>query len=644
MASIPLAEIPNSPAVSDPVAIPQAGANTNLTGSLGSLQQSTMGLDAFSGKARGLADLGESGQRVAAVFGDFSDAITHANDVAGSAQATNIMETAYTNHLADMKVNGVPPDQWAKKWTDESLPAAKDTISQIQVSPRAAVGLNAQVGLWGQSATSKINLEGINQHIDDMRSTTQATIDSALARGDFSSAMQTGAAAVQAHIFSAPAWQAQVTGMQAKQLQNNIYANINSNPRQAAEELEKIKNNPDDPDISPLYKPISHDAVSVAQYAWQARRIAGVTASQTMQDILSGVQDGSIKTPADIDKMNASQGGIFTPPQLKEAYNSLKLDVPYDAGKAAQLHTDIVNADPQKDWNQEKRLDLMNRVSTDIPPQLRPDYTAMIQKQYNPASPDDKVATTIKQGNFNQVKDWRNAGVLGANGMEGSKVGDTAADQTAYNALAQKEINYQTAFEQAQENGQIKTTQDGRDFTYKFWHTELQQNAAKLVPQASATAPLDPVYASILGIKQDTPERGMVPDDLVSNVKDIEGFQGNAYPDNHQYSIGYGTKATSPNETIDEKAADSRLRDELSTSATQIDDAATRNNYTLTPGMRNALVSFNYNTGKGAYVLDTSGGDINKVKSRMALYVKSGGAVTPGLQARRQKELAWANE
>lgn len=130
---------------------------------------------------------------------------------------------------------------------------------------------------------------------------------------------------------------------------------------------------------------------------------------------------------------------------------------------------------------------------------------------------------------------------------------------------------------------------------------------------------------------------GDANEDLVSMVKGLEGWNPNAYGDFKQTSIGYGTRGK-PGERIDKAEGDRRLRSELSMHAKRIDESARKGGYTLTDKQRNALISFDFNTGKGAHLLDTSGGDLRTIASRMSKYRIAGGQVNKGLVNRRSKE------
>lgn len=130
---------------------------------------------------------------------------------------------------------------------------------------------------------------------------------------------------------------------------------------------------------------------------------------------------------------------------------------------------------------------------------------------------------------------------------------------------------------------------------------------------------------------------------LVAGVKGFEGYAGKAYPDYKQYSIGYGTRATSPNEVIDQAEADRRLNSELG-KAQGIVKAFAPN---APPGVQNALTSLTYNTGDkwtrsglGALV---KAGDYQGAQQRLLQYNKAGGVTNQGLVNRRQQEAQWMN-
>jgi len=153
-------------------------------------------------------------------------------------------------------------------------------------------------------------------------------------------------------------------------------------------------------------------------------------------------------------------------------------------------------------------------------------------------------------------------------------------------------------------------------------------------------------YAEKLHNRKAAPANGKtssLSEPLVDRIKELEGYSGSAYDDGAQYSIGYGTRAKSRSETIDKAEADRRLRSELTAAARDVDAAAKEQGLELTPGQRDALISFHYNTGKGDYLIDSSGGSLAEISRRMQLYVNFKGKQNQGLVNRRRNELEMFN-
>lgn len=132
--------------------------------------------------------------------------------------------------------------------------------------------------------------------------------------------------------------------------------------------------------------------------------------------------------------------------------------------------------------------------------------------------------------------------------------------------------------------------------------------------------------------------------DLASRVKKFEGYNPKAYSDFKQYSIGYGTKANSPNEVIDQPEAERRLGTELGKSQVLVNQFAPN----APPGVKDALSSLTYNAGpswmQGGLGKAVQAGDWDRAKAGLLQYNRAGGEVNPGLVARRQQEAQWFNQ
>lgn len=132
-------------------------------------------------------------------------------------------------------------------------------------------------------------------------------------------------------------------------------------------------------------------------------------------------------------------------------------------------------------------------------------------------------------------------------------------------------------------------------------------------------------------------------------VKRFEGLRLEAYlcPAG-VWTIGYGsTRGVKPGMTIDELAAERRLRDDLAEAEAAVERLVT---VPLTDGQHASLVSLVYNIGEPAFQQSTllrllNGGDYAAVPAQLMRFVKAGGKRSNGLVRRRSAEAAmWVGE
>jgi len=154
---------------------------------------------------------------------------------------------------------------------------------------------------------------------------------------------------------------------------------------------------------------------------------------------------------------------------------------------------------------------------------------------------------------------------------------------------------------------------------------------------------LKPARGYADGGGDDDVEPDTISPDLERRVEGYEGYNPRAYWDNKQYSIGYGTRATSPNETIDRAEASRRMQGELSNAQAQVDRILPAD---APSNVRDALTSFTYNVGGGwtqGSLLATAvqRGDYGSAARLMQAYNRASGQVNPALVRRRSDEGSW---
>jgi len=133
-------------------------------------------------------------------------------------------------------------------------------------------------------------------------------------------------------------------------------------------------------------------------------------------------------------------------------------------------------------------------------------------------------------------------------------------------------------------------------------------------------------------------------DKLLEFIKERESFSAKAYKDGDHYSIGYGTKASGPDETISKKVAEQRLLQDIDTREKFIRNFAKVKGYDWNDSQINSLVDFHYNTGQKNFLALTDNGkrSDDEIAAKLPEYNKVNGEFNQGIQNRRfQNQLAF---
>ena len=133
-------------------------------------------------------------------------------------------------------------------------------------------------------------------------------------------------------------------------------------------------------------------------------------------------------------------------------------------------------------------------------------------------------------------------------------------------------------------------------------------------------------------------------ENLISCIKDYEGFRSTAYVSGGQWSIGYGTSGT-PGQTMTEAEADQALRAHLKTVEEKLNAFASKWSLSFSQQQFDALACFSYNCGIGwmntsGRLRDaiTSGAGEDKFLFAISLWANNGTSPDPGLLQRRMAE------
>ena len=152
----------------------------------------------------------------------------------------------------------------------------------------------------------------------------------------------------------------------------------------------------------------------------------------------------------------------------------------------------------------------------------------------------------------------------------------------------------------------------------------------------------------VIVVEGKSSSKGGVDNGLLSTVKQFEGFRSEAYWDNKQYSIGYGTKANSPTEKITIEEANTRLVSRLNEARTSVVSTLAKKKISLNENQIDALTSFSYNVGSGSLnTLLATRSTPSQITNGMLLYnkIKVDGVykVSEALAKRRSSEVQLFN-
>jgi GH24 family phage-related lysozyme (muramidase) len=133
---------------------------------------------------------------------------------------------------------------------------------------------------------------------------------------------------------------------------------------------------------------------------------------------------------------------------------------------------------------------------------------------------------------------------------------------------------------------------------------------------------------------------------LVDFIIEYEDFSSTPYDDFKQTSIGYGTKATSKNQTITKAEAKVLLKRDLDTARKAVLKMKEEAGYDWNENQIDALTSFTYNLGPSNLKKLTENGTRGdeEIADMLPEYKYAGGKVREGLIKRREAELKLFNE
>jgi GH24 family phage-related lysozyme (muramidase) len=132
-----------------------------------------------------------------------------------------------------------------------------------------------------------------------------------------------------------------------------------------------------------------------------------------------------------------------------------------------------------------------------------------------------------------------------------------------------------------------------------------------------------------------------IPANFVSAIRQTEGYDARPRWDVKQWTVGYGTRASGPDERVTPEQAETRFNAEIIKAARIVDSV----NPNLDAGTRAALTSLSFNTGdswtRSGLGDRIRAGDLGAAREAFLNYNKVNGETDPGVAARRAREASW---
>jgi hypothetical protein len=156
-----------------------------LAGVAKQMQLDTYNLNAFSGEAAGLANMGDALGDVATIGFRFSRQMQDAKDDADYQQAKTVLEATWQKQLRDQET--VPFAKWGENF-QKHLATAQTALSEIKFSNRVAGKINQEFGAFAETRGIMINGLANKRQIEDYQKVTEIAYKRELANGNLEGA------------------------------------------------------------------------------------------------------------------------------------------------------------------------------------------------------------------------------------------------------------------------------------------------------------------------------------------------------------------------------------------------------------------------------------------------------------------------
>ena len=657
MANIPIAEIPNAPKTGNAVvpintnAIRGAdfrGASGLLSEAGRNLQQDSAPMAAF-GSYTALSDLGDRAVRAGANIADFGARMARANDDARIAEADRIRGELLSDYDARMQTE--PEADAEAVWQSEYAPQLAEKVRGLKMSTPSGT---ARRDMWLEDTqvqtAGQVKIAGVKRQIQRDTDETMAFIERAQNEGRHEDVF----AAVDRGVANG-LW----TGERAARMKTEYEEKVKVDgwmiyTQQNPAEARKVFRDHQAAGTTPK----GMTTEQLLQFRRLSESAHGQLLSDATDSLIRGIEANPAAYSPDAVKRALENPKLDAPPEMVgkiiETLGVAYANTPEGRADRAQKYNDlwsaifayekVAPADTQAvDGHLAKFQDLQMRVLDTAPPGQREPFLDQLNRiRDNARKGVDDRASQIQASLLDYTDKLAQWGKLGDMGgwnkvKQGDKTVDVPKDTAKYEAVQTRRLEITNAVRQMlRDNPNI--TEDEAQAKFK---TIVDKHLDAGLPAESGGSWWDSLkswFPAQSRVSEDDPAGALTGSDFLSWMKKEEGFIPNAYSDSGQISVGYGTKGK-PGEKLTEPEAEARLKTELASHEARVDAAAAKHGVALTPSMREALVSFDFNTGAVDAVLARK--DPQKIAAAMLLYKHADAkAKDASLTKRRQREVA----
>lgn len=641
-----------------------------------SMLTQTLELDAFSQEARAMAKFADSIGGLGDVAMKWGQKFAEAKDYADINRAETLLAVATQKQKADQAT--LPLEKWGESFARHQE-ETKRALAEIKFSNNAAAKFQPYLDNWTLKSEVALNAESRIKQLELSKTDIKANALRLAAESNFEASLSAFKGGVDKGVFTQEEFDKFAADIRDNEIRaaesmqtDRITADLMTDWTVAKQNLnEYVKSSGDAKDDARIdgeygQMPMSKVRRLMAQVDQQGRITETNNYNTLAQAIDSNTPirdaNGNEFLITDKDKLNkALETFKVTGTESKARLERLISDnVPYNSKDIAEVKAALATYDPSTDNDMSGLINLQNQIAEKAPKSLRPflnDQLTQMVKKFN-ADGTLKSATENWQGQIiNQVLNLGKSGLLGdpgtektSSGMYGEKIIDPAKNNAYWANVVSIQDGMRDWFANPANKG--KTYKDAQEYkdllikpkldeaTKKLW--ESQKSKPSFWSGASYS---ESISSGQFGVE----DKNSLSSDLVDWVKNMEARPNEkqsgkftSYQDGKQISVGYGTRSSKLGEQISETEASRRLREELATHAKNIDSAASEKGYKLTKGQRDALISFDFNTGDGAKLIKTSQ-SLEEIKNRMPSWnkiTKDGVKIeSKGLNNRRNQEL-----